>query len=235
MNPSFRREFNSFIWVYADAANEIMYSWSLRFHSIGDESLFRETFTRCLYETLNQLSFQKLAKADQSCLVASLQAQDVEMTDANDFSDDSDEENSDKDVSDSFDDAKDNEEAPQIPSSTSGVQSNRADSADENSHLAVGFNSDRSFVVRGSRIGVFKHDHDSLQYSTTINNIQAPSSGAFFSPAKVMLHEQDRSMILMNPKDPASLFKMDLEYGKVVEEWVCDFSLLLFILVGGCN
>jgi hypothetical protein len=33
----------------------------------------------------------------------------------------------------------------------------------KNSALAVGYKSDRSFVVRGDRIGVFKHtDHDSL-------------------------------------------------------------------------
>lgn len=36
---------------------------------------------------------------------------------------------------------------------------------------------------------------------------------------KAMLHEQDSAMVLMNPNDPHSLYKMDLEVGKVVEEW----------------
>lgn len=36
---------------------------------------------------------------------------------------------------------------------------------------------------------------------------------------QVMLHNQDASMILMNPNDPHSLFRMDLDRGQVVEEW----------------
>jgi len=34
-----------------------------------------------------------------------------------------------------------------------------------------------------------------------------------------MLHDQDTKMILMNPSDPHSLYDMDIERGKVVEEW----------------
>ena len=35
----------------------------------------------------------------------------------------------------------------------------------------------------------------------------------------MMLHEGDSTMILMDENDEHNLFKMDLEYGKVVEEW----------------
>lgn len=34
-----------------------------------------------------------------------------------------------------------------------------------------------------------------------------------------MLHDQDTKMIMMNPGDPHSLYNMDIERGKVVEEW----------------
>lgn len=34
-----------------------------------------------------------------------------------------------------------------------------------------------------------------------------------------MLHDQDTKMILMNPSEPNSLYSMDIELGKVVEEW----------------
>ena len=34
-----------------------------------------------------------------------------------------------------------------------------------------------------------------------------------------MLHDQDSKMILMNPTNPNSLYELDLERGKVVEEW----------------
>ena len=36
---------------------------------------------------------------------------------------------------------------------------------------------------------------------------------------QVMLHEQDTKMVLMNPDMHHSLFSMDIEYGKIVEEW----------------
>jgi hypothetical protein len=35
----------------------------------------------------------------------------------------------------------------------------------------------------------------------------------------MMLHNQDSDMLLLNPSNPNSLFRMDLEYGKVVDEW----------------
>jgi len=34
-----------------------------------------------------------------------------------------------------------------------------------------------------------------------------------------MLHDQDTKMVLQNPTDPHSLFNLDIERGKVVEEW----------------
>lgn len=34
-----------------------------------------------------------------------------------------------------------------------------------------------------------------------------------------MLHDQDTKMILQNPSDPHSLYNLDIERGKVVEEW----------------
>ena len=38
-------------------------------------------------------------------------------------------------------------------------------------------------------------------------------------------------MVLMNPNNSHSLYKLDLTYGQVVEEWVClsfHFTLMLF-------
>ena len=40
-----------------------------------------------------------------------------------------------------------------------------------------------------------------------------------------MLHNQDQKMILMNPNEQHSLFAMDIEYGKIVEEWKVDDNI----------
>jgi hypothetical protein len=37
-----------------------------------------------------------------------------------------------------------------------------------------------------------------------------------------MLHDQDTTMIIMDPNEKHSLFKMDIERGKIVEEWKVD-------------
>jgi WD40 repeat protein len=96
------------------------------------------------------------------------------------------------------------------------------DDQSQNSLLAVGYKHNRSFVVRGNRIGVFRHtDDEALEFATTINNI-GTQNGDFFSPQKVQLHNQDSTLLLMNPKDQHTIHVMDLEYGKVVDEWKVD-------------
>lgn len=37
--------------------------------------------------------------------------------------------------------------------------------------------------------------------------------------SQVMLHEQDTKMVLQNPQEPNSLYSMDIERGKIIEEW----------------
>ena len=40
-----------------------------------------------------------------------------------------------------------------------------------------------------------------------------------------MLHDKDAKMVLMNPNEKHSLFAMDIEYGKIVEEWKVDDNI----------
>lgn len=58
---------------------------------------------------------------------------------------------------------------------------------EKNSQLAVGFKGDRSYVVRGGSIGVFRHsgDQEQVKYYATIGNIATPK-GKKFTPKKVL-------------------------------------------------
>ncbi|KAG6335306.1 hypothetical protein ID866_3790 [Astraeus odoratus] len=90
---------------------------------------------------------------------------------------------------------------------------------ERNSQLTVGYKGDRSYVVRGNNIGVFSHSgHNQVKYYATISKISTPK-GREFKPREVMLHNQDSKMVLMNPTEPHCLYNMDIERGKVVEEW----------------
>jgi len=104
-----------------------------------------------------------------------------------------------------------------------------------NSQLSVGYKGDRSYVVRGDKIGVFRHKPDEVEYVASIANI-TDMKGKKFDPKnvrfplhslsssidaveQVMLHQQDSKMVMMNPGAPNSLFHLDLERAKIVEEW----------------
>ncbi|GAA5979440.1 hypothetical protein JCM10908_002924 [Rhodotorula pacifica] len=104
----------------------------------------------------------------------------------------------------------------------------------KNSALAVGYKDDLSFVVQGDMIGVFRQQRDGgkkLKFMTSIVNIATPDQKKGFAPGKVMLHNQDTSMILQNPLAPGSLYRLDLETGKVVDEYKVseDFSVQNFL------
>ncbi len=45
-----------------------------------------------------------------------------------------------------------------------------------------------------------------------------------------MLHEADRSLLLLHPDNSSSVFNMDLERGQVIEEWVSTGFFELFIV-----
>ncbi|KAH9077179.1 VID27 cytoplasmic protein [Lactarius deliciosus] len=107
---------------------------------------------------------------------------------------------------------EDEDETAEDSSSPAGFQEGR------NSQLTIGYKGDRSYVVRGDKIGVFKHKPGDVEYVASIGNI-TDMKGKKFDPKNVMLHHQDSKMIVMNPSAPNSLFHLDLERAKIVEEW----------------
>ncbi|KAI8930382.1 VID27 cytoplasmic protein-domain-containing protein [Entophlyctis helioformis] len=213
MNAVFSKEHLSFVWVWMDAQQRPTYSWSLRFPITGFEQYreFQRTLSQCMYNASSGGLFSAAKADDQQYIVDTYE--DVEMADRDD------------------EDEAEEEEAEEEEDAQNGVSSaafGEPDAAPErgdtskNSQLTVGYKHNRSFVVRGNRIGVFRHtDDDELQFATTIKNVGG-LDGTTFSPRRVMLHEQDSSLLLMAPNDGQKVFKMDLERGKVVEEWKID-------------
>ncbi|KZT62085.1 VID27 cytoplasmic protein [Calocera cornea HHB12733] len=198
-------------------------TWCLKFEEAGGYQRFQDRMNICVWETLNQMKWGKIKEDDQAYAISSWQDGDIEMEDAEaedeleqeraKQEDEEDEDDIDDEVMTAYDEEESDDEERVAMKSAKGIT---------NSHLAVGHTVDRSFVVRGSKIGVFKHtDDDKIKYASTINKIATPK-GEVFTPKKVMLHDRDHTMLLMDDKNPNSLFRMDLERGKVVEEWKID-------------
>ncbi|KAL8711043.1 MAG: hypothetical protein Q9220_004424 [cf. Caloplaca sp. 1 TL-2023] len=211
LNPVFNFEYLSFIFNhYTDDGSA--YSWLLRFKDQETEERFQEGLMAALWEQLNELKWKKTTDDDRQYVLDAFQ--DLTMEDAENAAKQDDEE---EEVEELEADGQQSEHYDSDESAEDVVV--KPEDGDVNSQLAVGYKHDRSFVVRGSKIGVFKHTpNNNLEFSTNISKVETPG-GKLFSPKKVMLHAEDTDMILQSEDNPNSLFRMDLEYGKVVDEW----------------
>ncbi|PYH41956.1 VID27-domain-containing protein [Aspergillus saccharolyticus JOP 1030-1] len=213
INPVFNFEYLSFIFnAYSEDGSA--YSWLLRFHDQETEERFQEGLMQALWEQLNEMKWAKVKENEKEYVLDAFQDLTMEDTEEQEAEAEVEEEESEEEDqgdgqrSEHYD--SDEEEDDVVT---------REDDGNVNSQLAVGYKHDRSFVVRGSKIGVFKHTpNNNLEFSTNISKVETPK-GKLFSPKKVMLHAEDSNMILQNGDDPNSLYRMDLEYGKIVDEW----------------
>ncbi|KAF2268560.1 VID27-domain-containing protein [Lojkania enalia] len=219
INPVFNYEYKSFIFNhYLDDGSA--YSWLLKFEETETLEQFQQGVMQALWEHLNQVKWEKVKDADREYVLEAFQ--DLTMEDAPDEEEEAEEEEEEEEeeVEEDYEDADDGQRSEHYDEDESdddvdtGLKDNGV-----NSQLAVGYKHDRSFVVRGNKIGVFKHTPENqLQFSTTISNVKTPK-GKVFNPHKVMLHTEDTNMVLQNLDNPNALYRMDLETGKVVDEW----------------
>ncbi|OJD20120.1 hypothetical protein ACJ73_08547 [Blastomyces percursus] len=211
INPVFNFEYLSFIFNHYTEDGSA-YSWLLRFKNQAVEERFQEGLMQALWEQLNEVKWAKSEENDREYVLEAFN--DLTMEDVQEEEEEEEEEEvleeeeHDGQRSEHYDTDEEDEDVL-----------TRDKDGNVNSQLAVGYKHDRSYVVRGSKIGVFKHTpNDNLEFSTNISKVETPG-GKLFSPKKVMLHCEDSNMILQNEQDPHSLYRMDLEYGKIVDEW----------------
>lgn len=154
-------------------------TWSAKF---PDEEAFirwKDALTQYMWEGRNKMSWGK-AKADEKKYVGQAY-EDVEMTDVSGQPFDQDEES--EDDEDEAEDALNGSSSYDEESESENERFANA-AKGKNEKLTVGYKNDRSFVVRGDMIGVFKHtEDDKLKFATSINRI-ADLKGKNFTPKK---------------------------------------------------
>lgn len=217
INPVFNFEYLSFIFNHYTEDGSA-YSWLLRFKDQTVEERFQEGLMQALWEQLNEIKWAKAKENDRDYVLEAFN--DLTMEDAPQEQDEEEEEQEQAELDESQTEEDDGQRSEHYDTDEEEEDVvTRDKDGNVNSQLAVGYKHDRSFVVRGSKIGVFKHTpSNNLEFSTNISKIETPG-GKLFSPKKVMLHAEDTNMILQNEQDPNSVYRMDLEYGKVVDEW----------------
>ncbi|KAI9202669.1 VID27 cytoplasmic protein-domain-containing protein [Polychytrium aggregatum] len=89
-----------------------------------------------------------------------------------------------------------------------------------NSELVIGIRHQQSYVVSGETITVLKYDDNKLKPDVSVNVTNLSRKG--FSPSKVHLYDSDSSLLMMDAAESSKLYRMDLNVGKIVEEWQVD-------------
>ncbi|KAK1251579.1 hypothetical protein MKX07_007058 [Trichoderma sp. CBMAI-0711] len=208
-NPVFDFEHLSFIFNHwsEDGTGR---SWLIRFKDQPTLEKFQEAVMQAIWERLNETKWKKIQEKEREYVLDAFN--DLAMEDAPPVDEEEEE------IEEDYEDAEDDRGRYEDDEDEDEERQETAD-GDVNSQLAVGYKYDRSFVVRGSKIGVFTHTPDNhLKFSTNISKVTTPG-GKLMNPKKVMLHKEDRDLIMQNDVDPNKLYRMDIEYGKVVDEW----------------
>lgn len=215
ITPVFSHESNSFIFNLL-LQNVTAVSYLIRFSEKEDLAEFEQTFNIATWEFQNKAEWKSVSEVEHGYLLKTMKNQDVEMLD---YDDDLPEEEEEED-----EDEEDEEDVERDRSANGDFFTERrgdkvTQKFERNSQLEVGNVIDRSYVVRGDKVGVFRNGDD-MEYYTTISNLRAPD-GTKLVPSSVMLHEQDTAMMLQDRDNPNKLFHMDIEYG-VIDEWDLD-------------
>ncbi|KAI6778135.1 Vacuolar import and degradation protein-like protein [Emericellopsis cladophorae] len=216
MNPVFDFEMLSFVFNHFSPDGTAR-SWLLRFQNQNLLEKFQEGLMQAIWEQLNETKWQKIQDKEREYVLDAFN--DLTMEDAPPVGEEQEEpEYDDEDEEEDQGLFRGEEYDPDEEFDNVDVQGK---DADMNSQLAVGYKHDRSFVVRGNKIGVFRHNPDNkLEFSTNISKLEHPSTGKKMgNPSKVMLHSEDRDLVFQSDTNPNKLYRMDLEAGKVVDEW----------------
>lgn len=216
INPRFDLNNHAFMFTFHENEGLPGMTWCLRFApEVFTE--WKEKLTLYMWENKNKMSYAKAQAVEQRYIQDAYG--DIEMGD----------DEAEREAEAEAAAAEEEDEEEYDSEQEQGYEEEESDSeafaaGSKNEQLAVGYKSDVSFVTRGNMIGVFAHDRDKVKFRTAIDRVK-DMDGKAFVPKKIMLHNQDADMLMLDPGHKNSLFRMDLEYGKIVDEWKVSDSV----------
>lgn len=245
MSPTFNYQHSSFIFNHyvVGTTNELSgYSWLLKFPGFEKLQQFQSIFMQTMWQALHKSKYS-VSKSDEDYITDSLKKIDLE--DDEDVRDEIGELTKYEDKDTEEDEQEEEEEdimnviesrirgkakpktlfVTELDDEYGDDEQDREEkmfqtTREKNSGLAVGYANERTYVVRGDKLGVFGTD-GGLNFKTTITNMR-DLKGKRFVPKKTLLHQEDQYMIMSNDDNSNALYKMDLNRGKIFEEWNID-------------
>lgn len=221
LTPFYNYQHLSFIFNIID--DEIPVSYLLKFKEFEDLSELQTNFNHSIWETQNQTRWGATDKADRNYFVNALNDLVLEDSVENEKvkgngKDVSLDENED-DENDDYKSKKSTIRRSDLRNEDGDIWKNFKSEKGKNKGLAYSYQSNRSYITRGDKLWVFKENEENhLEPSTWIDNIK-DAKGKSFIPKNIMLHDQDTSIIVIDPSKTNNIYKLDLNKGKIVEEY----------------
>ncbi|CAH6721722.1 vacuolar import and degradation protein 27 [[Candida] jaroonii] len=211
MNPVFNPEVSSFVYSFYNLKNDKLsaYTFLIKFN---DWNKFQTSFMTCLWESING---RKQGEEKNDFLVDSFNNMAIDSDD--DYKTPPEYNDSEEDDYDDDEEEEDGSDVEPRPGKVAFSVSSEG-MGDFNSGINVGYTNDRSYVVRGNNLGIFKmEDGGDVEFQTTISNLKN-KQGKSIIPKKLMLHDRDQHMVLKSDDDK-KVYRMDMNRGQIVEEW----------------
>lgn len=225
MNSYLDQDRRCLIYNHTSSVNNEITSltWLASFIDEKSFSNFKSKFVESFWESANKTKFgSEKNKLNEEYLIDAMS--NMQLSDDDDFltADDRESDEEDDRESDDEEEDKDSDEEPEqqkktIRKSRIKVSSESAGQSAYNSGLSVGYANDRSYVVRGNNLGVFKNANKKLEFQTTIGNL-TNKKGEKLTPFKLMLQNRDENLVFKG-EDDSKLYRMDLNRGTIVDEW----------------
>lgn len=223
IDPTFKSEQLAFFFnVFTDISAD---TWLCKFENRDVYDEFQSCFLKLMWQHKNKAKWAA-NEVDEQYLVDSLDLMDLDTDSRRESEEEEGDEEEDRDV-----EVERNEPSRPTYNMRSVVDSDESSSEEEdfrskfdmnskNKALVVGDKSDRAFISRGDKIGIFKTDPEGIEFAAAIDKLSfSKDARKTITPDKMMLLDNDRIMIVQDKNNMNNLHKIDLEYGKVVEDW----------------
>ncbi|GAV26673.1 hypothetical protein PMKS-000128 [Pichia membranifaciens] len=223
LDPTFK--FEQFAFLFNMYTKTSATTWLLKFEDRTTYESFQATYMKLHWQNRNETTWPT-KKEDEQYLIDSLDLMDIDedLSQADEDTEDSDNEQPE------LEDIK-RTSAFEFKGKKKYVDSDDSDDSDDekerefnkgskNSGLVLGLSTDRAFISRANKVGIFKTTDSGIEFTAAIDKLShSKNAKKELIPSKMMLMDSDRTMIVQDKNSMDSLHKVDLEYGKVVEDW----------------
>lgn len=199
---------------------ESLPAWTFQIEHQADVPRVKGVLTKVIFETNHQEDIERAAEMEEQSYLESQVVGEIDV-DMEDLSQIDDYEYADyaRILDDRSEVSQEEEKQSSNPLSlgfTDDDAETGFDPDQENSEAIQAQTYDRTFIVNGPVVKVYKPETDNLQFNMNFPILKNEESDVIH-PCNIMLHSTDNNLIFSDKNDMSQLYNFDLQVGKIVE------------------